>query len=194
MNKTKPASPGSSRADTAADTSTVRTSDRIEKRITLHAPIARVWRALTDVREFSRWFGFTLDGPFLPGRVIRGTFDGALNEAAIMDAQRAAGVTPSRLKMPQGRFVFGTIERVEPQHTFSYRWIPYGIDAEADLENEPTTLVEFRLEEDGDKTRLTVVESGFDAVPPHRRARAFHMNSGGWSAQVENLRRHVEPV
>lgn len=41
-------------------------------------------------------------------------------------------------------------------------------------------------------TALTIVESGFDRVPAHRRARAFRMNEGGWAAQAENLRKHVE--
>jgi len=75
---------------------------------------------------------------------------------------------------------------------FSFRWVPFGIDAEADPESEPTTLVEFLLEAVPEGTRLTVVESGFDQVPAHRRARAFRMNEGGWAAQGENLRRYVE--
>jgi len=168
------------------------TTDRIEKQITLRAPVSRVWRALTDAGEFAQWFGFRLDGPFAPGKVIRGTFEQPLDEAAIMQAQRAAGLIPSGVRMPQGKFVFGTIDRVEPEHYFSYRWIPYGIDADADTENEPTTLVEFRLEPVAEGTRLTVVESGFDRVPGHRRARAFHMNTGGWEAQLENIRKHAE--
>jgi len=53
-------------------------------------------------------------------------------------------------------------------------------------------LVEFRLEPVTEGTRLTIVESGFDRVPGHRRARAFRMNEDGWAAQVENLRKHVD--
>ena len=167
-------------------------TDKIEKQIILRAPRSRVWRAISDAKEFGQWFGFTLDGPFAPGNVIRGTFNFTLNEAAVMESQKAAGLTPTRVKMPEGRFVFGTIERVEPETYFSYRWVPYGIDAEADPDNEPTTLVEFRLESVPEGTRLTVVESGFDGVPAHRRARAFHMNTGGWMGQLENIRKHVE--
>jgi len=155
-----------------AATTTVKTTDKIEKQITLRAPVSRVWRAIADVKEFGQWFGFTLDGPFTPGQVIRGTFDFALNEAAVMASQKAAGITPAGVKMPEGKFVFGTIERVEPETYFSYRWVPYGIDAEANPDNEPTTLVEFRLEPVAEGTRLTVTESGFDRVPAHRRARA----------------------
>jgi uncharacterized protein YndB with AHSA1/START domain len=88
--------------------------------------------------------------------------------------------------------VFGTVERIEPEHYFSFRWIPYGIDAEIDPKNEPTTLVEFRLEKAGEGTVLTIIESGFDRVPAHRRERAFRMNQGGWAGQSENIRKYVE--
>lgn len=167
-------------------------SGRIEKRVTLRAPVSRVWRAISDAREFGRWFGFTLEGPFVPGQAIRGTFDGTVDEAALLEYQTSLGLSPSRVKLPEKNAVFCTIERIEPKRYFSFRWIPYGIDAEADPENEPTTLVEFRLEPAGEGTLLTIVESGFDRVPAHRRARAFRMNEGGWAAQSENLRKHVE--
>jgi uncharacterized protein YndB with AHSA1/START domain len=169
-----------------------RSTDKIEKQVTLRAPVARVWRALTDAEEFGRWFGFALDGPFVAGQTVTGTFKGELDEAAILAYQKSAGVRPSKLKIPESSAVFCTVERIEPEHTFSFRWIPYGIDAEADPENEPTTLVEFRLEKVAEGTRLSIVESGFDRVPAHRRERAFRMNQGGWATQAENIRKHVE--
>jgi uncharacterized protein YndB with AHSA1/START domain len=170
----------------------VTSTDKIEKRVTLRAPLSRVWRAIADAEQFGQWFGFTLEGAFVEGKTIRGTFDGTVDEAAITGYQKSVGVKPSKLKLPQGSMVFCTVERIEPERYFSFRWIPYGIDAEADPENEPTTLVEFRLEPVADGTLLTIVESGFDAVPAHRRARAFHMNTGGWATQTENLRKYVE--
>jgi uncharacterized protein YndB with AHSA1/START domain len=84
------------------------------------------------------------------------------------------------------------VERIDPERHFSFRWIPYGIDAECDPEKEPTTLVEFRLEPVPGGTRLVIAESGFERVPPHRRERAFRMNDGGWTAQAENIKQHVE--
>jgi uncharacterized protein YndB with AHSA1/START domain len=167
-------------------------SDKIEKRVTLRAPVSRVWRAIADAQEFGRWFGFTLEGPFVEGQTIKGTFDGTLDEAAIVEYQKSQGVQPSRVKLPEKSMVFCTVERIEPERYFSFRWIPYGIDAEADPENEPTTLVEFRLEPVPEGTLLTIIESGFDRVPAHRRARAFRMNEGGWASQAENLRKYVE--
>ncbi len=166
--------------------------DRIEKQVTLCAPLSRVWRAIADAEEFGRWFGFKLEGPFVQGKTIRGRFEGKLDEAAIMDRQKNLGVRPSKLKLPEPDMVFCTVERIEPEHYFSFRWVPYGIDAEADPANEPTTLVEFRLEPAAEGTRLSIVESGFERVPAHRRERAFRMNEGGWAAQAANIRKYVE--
>jgi uncharacterized protein YndB with AHSA1/START domain len=167
--------------------------DRIEKRIILRAPVSRVWRAIADAREFGRWFGVKLEGEFVAGKTIAGTFeDVQLNEAAIVEYQKGLGLRPSGVKLPEKNAVFCTVERIEPERYFSFRWIPYGIDAEADPQSEPTTLVEFRLEKVPEGTLLTIVESGFDKVPPHRRERAFRMNEGGWAAQAENIRKHVE--
>jgi uncharacterized protein YndB with AHSA1/START domain len=153
--------------------------------------VSRVWRAIADAREFGRWFGFTLEADFAPGRRMTGTFDGTLDEAALFHHQKSLGLAPSKVRQPDSNAVFCTVERIEPERYFSFRWIPYGIDAEADPDHEPTTLVEFRLEAVPEGTRLTILESGFDRVPAHRRERAFRMNEGGWAAQVESLRKHV---
>src|SRR5262245_57227504 len=144
-------------------------TDRIEKRVTLRAPVSRVWRAIADAEEFGRWFGFKLEGAFEQGKAMRGTFQGSLDEAAIVEHQKRLGLKPSKVKLPASDAVFCTVERIEPECYFSFRWIPYGIDADADPEHEPTTLVEFRLEPVAEGTLLTIVESGFDRVPAHRR-------------------------
>ncbi len=167
-------------------------TDRIEKRVSLRAPVSRVWRAISDAQEFGRWFGFTLEGEFELGRRMNGTFNGTLDEAALVEHQKSLGLQPSKVKLPSENAVFCTVERIEPERYFSFRWIPYGIDAAADVDNEPTTLVEFRLEATAEGTLLTIVESGFDRVPAHRRDRAFRMNQAGWAAQAENLRKYVE--
>jgi uncharacterized protein YndB with AHSA1/START domain len=166
--------------------------DRIEKHVTLRAPVSRVWRAIADAQEFGRWFGVKLDGEFAAGKAVRGTFDGELNEAAIAEHQKKVGLPPSKVRMPERNAVFCTVERIEPERYFSFRWIPYGVDAEIDPKNEPTTLVEFRLEKVAEGTLLTIVESGFERVPANRRERAFRMNEGGWAAQAETIKKHVE--
>ena len=156
--------------DTTATTATNAT-DRIEKTILLRAPKTRVWRALTDSREFGTWFKVNLEGPFEVGRSVRGRITNPGYEYLVFEM---------------------TVVRMDPEEVFAYRWHPYAIDPQVDYSNEPTTLVEFRLEATADGTMLTLVESGFDRIPAERRAEAFRMNDQGWSAQMQNIRRHVE--
>ena len=151
-------------------TSTASVTDRIEKRAVLRAPRSRVWRALTDATEFGTWFGVTLQSDFAEGATIRGQITHPNYEHLTMEV---------------------VVERMEPEQYFSYRWHPYAVDPNIDYSDEPRTLVEFRLEESGDGTVLTIVESGFDRIPPARRAEAWRMNEGGWTAQAQNLDRHV---
>jgi uncharacterized protein YndB with AHSA1/START domain len=145
-------------------------TDRIEKSVTLRAPRSRVWQAIADAEKFGAWFGVKLAGPFAAGQAVRGTITYPGYEHLTMELQ---------------------IDRIEPEHHFSYRWHPYAVTAETDYSLEPTTLVEFDLEDADGGTRVTIVESGFDAVPLARRAEAFKMNSGGWAEQIENIERYV---
>ena len=146
------------------------TTDRIEKTIVLKAPRARVWRALTYHQEFGAWFRVALESPFREGETVRGRITHPGYEHATMEV---------------------VVERMEPERLFSYRWHPFAVDKATDYSHEPPTLVEFRLEDAPGGTRLTVVESGFDKLPPERRDEAFRMNEGGWAEQVTNIERHV---
>jgi len=145
-------------------------TDRIEKQILLRAPRSRVWRALTDAGEFGTWFRVRLEGEFAVGRRVRGRITYPGYEHLTMEV---------------------TVERMDDEKLFSFRWHPYAIDPKVDYSTEPTTLVEFRLQDEADGTRLTVVESGFDRIPAARRDEAFRMNSQGWAVQIENILRHV---
>lgn len=146
-------------------------SDRIEKQVLLDAPPSRVWRALTDVRQFSTWFGTAFTAPFAPGAAVDGTL-------TLRNPPREVTLTI-------------WIEEMQPERFFSFRWHPYAIEEGVDLTAEPTTLVTFTLEEVEGGTQLTIVESGFDAIPDSRRARAFTMDTKGWTAQAENLRKFL---
>jgi uncharacterized protein YndB with AHSA1/START domain len=170
----------------------VLTSNRIEKQVTLRAPVSRVWRAIADAREFGRWFGVELAGEFAAGETLTGTFVGQVNEGAVLEQQKKLGLPPSRVRLPGKNLVFCTVEHIDPPRYFSFRWVPYGIDAEVNPKDEPTTLVEFRLQQVAEGTLLTIVESGFDRVPAHRRERAFRMNEAGWAAQAANIRKYVD--
>lgn len=146
-------------------------SDRIEKTIDLKAPVSRVWKALTDYREFGQWFCVKTEGPFVPG-------------------QPAAGqITHPGYEHIRWNVI---IRKMEPEALFSFTWHPYAIDPNVDYSGGPQTLVEFTLEPTPTGTRLRVVESGFDKIPAHRRAEAYRMNEGGWAAQMENIKEHVE--
>lgn len=145
-------------------------TDQVEKKILLKAPRSRVWRALTDANEFGAWFGVKLEGGFATGQRIKGRITSRGYEHVTLEV---------------------TIERMDSEELFSFRWHPYAIDPKVDYTSEPTTLVEFRLEEAPAGTLLTVVESGFDRVPKERRAEAYRMNSSGWDAQIKNIERHV---
>ena len=171
----------------------MKTTDKIEKQVDIKAPPARVWQALTDQHEFESWFGVKLAGPFVKGAAVKGDFGDAVPSKERLDEiQRKAGIEPAEIKMPPPNSTFCVVEQMEKERVFSFRWIPFGIDASIDFANEPMTLVEFVLEKQGDGTRLTITESGFDRVPAHRRARAFLMNDGGWAAQANNVKAHVE--
>jgi uncharacterized protein YndB with AHSA1/START domain len=158
---------------TAEETTMVQATDTnvIEKEIVLRAPRSRVWSAIADSAKFGQWFGMVFDGPFKSGKPMSGKFSNP----------KYAHLT---LHM--------SIVDIKPEQLFSYRWHPGAMDPNVDYSQEPTTLIEFHLSETADGTKLTVIESGFDQIPEWRRAEAFKMNSGGWTSQVENIRKYVE--
>jgi uncharacterized protein YndB with AHSA1/START domain len=145
-------------------------TDTIVKSIELNAPPARVWRALTDHREFGQWFRVNLESPFVPGKTTRGRITHPGYEHVTMEV---------------------VVQKMEPQRLFSFNWHPYAVDPKVDYSKEPPTLVEFKLEKTATGTRLVVTESGFDSIPAARRDEAFRMNSAGWAGQVKNIEKHV---
>lgn len=145
-------------------------NDRIGKTIDLKAPVSRVWRALTDYREFGEWFRVKLDGPFVPGQLATGH------------------VTYPGYEHVKWQAV---VQKMEPERLFSFTWHPYAVDPNTDYSQEPPTLVEFRLEKIPAGTRLHLTESGFDRIPSSRRLDAFQRNDAGWAQQMKNIEAHV---
>lgn len=145
-------------------------TDRIEKQILLKAPRTRVWKALTDIKQFQAWFTASLTGEFAPGKRARGNVTHPGFENVQLDI---------------------IVERMEPEHFFSYRWHPYAADPTRDYSTEPKTLVEFTLVEVAGGTRLTVVESGFDRVAADRRAETVAMHEPGWVEELQLLADYV---
>ena len=146
-------------------------TDRIEKEIVIKAPVAHVWRAISEPREFGAWF-----------------------QVDMSDVEFSAG-QPVHAKMTypgyEGAPFEMLIERIEPERLFSFRWHPYGIDPNVDYSREPMTLIEFKLEEVQGATKLNIIESGFDNIPLARRAEAFRMNEDGWGKQLHNIEAYV---
>jgi len=155
--------------------------DRIEKKILLHAPLKRVWTALADSTEFGTWFGMKFDGQFAPGALMRGVIVPAKVNAEVAKAQQKYDGMPVEI----------TIEKVEPERLFSFRWHPYAIERGVDYSAEPTTLIEFVLEEMKDGVMLTVTESGFDQIPLVRRVKAFTANEEGWGMVIKLLEEYL---
>jgi uncharacterized protein YndB with AHSA1/START domain len=145
-------------------------SDRVEKKIDLKAPISRVWRALTDYREFGEWFRVKLDGPFAPGEVSTGHMTYPGYEHYKWNA---------------------VVQKMEPEKLFSFTWHPYALDQKRDYSKETPTLVEFRLKKTPAGTLLTVTESGFDKIPADRRDEAYRSNDKGWTIQMTNIETYV---
>jgi len=143
---------------------------RIEKQIEIAAPVARVWQALTDARQFGEWFRVKLDGPFVAGQPVGGQLS-------------FPGYEHLRMKL--------VVKAIEPTSYFSYTWHPYAVDPKKDYSGEVPTLVEFHLEEMPGGTLLRLTESGFDKIPMERYADAFRMNTHGWEQQLENIRAYA---
>jgi uncharacterized protein YndB with AHSA1/START domain len=156
-------------------------TDRIHKKVLLRAPRERVWRAVSDAKEFGSWFGVEFDGAFAPGAPVKGRI-----VPTKVDAEVAKMQEPHR-----GMAFDFTVERIEPMRLFSFRWHPFAIDPGVDCSKEPTTLVVFELEEVPGGTMLTIIESGFDRIPLARRAKAFAANEQGWEHQTKLIAKYL---
>jgi uncharacterized protein YndB with AHSA1/START domain len=157
-------------------------TDRIEKKTILKAPVARVWRAITDAKEFGSWFGVELDGPFVPGERLTGRVVGTKVDSDVKKTQESCSGSKFDI----------WVDRIEPMRLFSFEWHPFAVDASVDYSGEPRTRVSFELTPVDGGTALTIVESGFDKLPAHRRSKAFEMNDGGWTAQIGLITKYVE--
>jgi len=154
-------------------------TDKIEKIATLKAPLAKVWNAISDSAAFGAWFGMTIEGPFVEGQTVTGAI-----------AKTQVDEEIARQQEPHvGMRCDLMIERIVPLKLLAFRWHP---GAEPDTgPNAPTTLVTFELEEVAEGTRLTITESGFEALPLERRAKAFVENEGGWAAQLGLIAKYL---
>ena len=156
-------------------------TDRIQKKVLLRAPQDRVWNAVSDAKQFGSWFGVRFDAPFTANTRMVGKMAGTTVDPEIAKRQ----------KTHEGLAFEFQIDRIEPKRLFSFRWHPYAVEKNYDYSKEPTTLVTFELEAASGGTLLTITESGFDQIPIERRAKAFEMNEGGWSAQATLIEKYL---
>ena len=146
------------------------TNDSIEREITIAAPIDQVWAVLTEPDHIGTWFG--------TGTPVH--ID--LRPGGLMELDH--GIHGAYLT---------TIVKVDPPHTFSYRWASAYPGVPATEDN--STLVEFTLEETADGTKLRVVESGFASIviPPAREASAgYESHSQGWTGVIEKFAHYID--
>ncbi len=156
-------------------------TDQIQKKIVLRAPLAKVWQAISDAKRFGAWFGVEFDAPFVAGAKL----DGRIVPTQV-DPEVAKLQEPHR-----GKPFTCVIDRIEPMKLFSFRWRPFAIDPSRDYSKEAMTLVAFELSEVEGGTELRITESGFDAIPLDRRAEAFAANDGGWSHQAKLIEKYL---
>ena len=156
-------------------------TDCIEKQVLLKAPRERVWRALSEADSFGTWFGVRFDGPFVEGERLTGKITPTQVDDEIAAMQAPYEGTPFEW----------IVERIEPMRSIAFRWHPFGIDKTVDYSHEPMTLIVFELRDAPEGILLTVTESGFDKLPPERRAKAFPANEGGWAHQMKLIEKYL---
>jgi uncharacterized protein YndB with AHSA1/START domain len=148
------------------------TPDRIEREITIAAPVERVWSVLTEADHIAGWFadaGAEID--LRPG-------------GALVMRWEQYGMTRAR------------VETVEPPHRFAYRWTAHHAEKGAEPEEGNSTLVEFTLAPEGEATRLRVVETGFAALATSddQRKSNYDDNVGGWKEMLGRIDAYVGQV
>jgi uncharacterized protein YndB with AHSA1/START domain len=140
--------------------------NRIEREIQIDAPLEVVWDVLTEAEHIAGWFSDSAHIDLHPGGEAIFTWE------------------------EKGGTVHGRVETVDPPRFFSFRWIRA---PDTELGEGNSTLVEFNLSEDGDGTRLQVVESGFAELegPDDERAEYAEGHRTGWAHELDELREHV---
>jgi uncharacterized protein YndB with AHSA1/START domain len=143
--------------------------DSIEREILIEAPVEVVWAVVTEPEHVARWFSHAAEIDLRQGGDMRLTWD------------------------EDGGPFRGRVERVEPPHTFAFRWVQR-VGEEPRAGN--STLVVFSLEAEGQHTRLRVTESGFAelAWPEDEKAKHQGENVLGWARELEELRAYASEV
>jgi uncharacterized protein YndB with AHSA1/START domain len=141
----------------------------IERTIELPVTRQRAWDAITTPQQISQWFHGLWEFELTPGAPIHFDFgDWGIHR--------------------------GRVETVEPMDRVVYLWTHEGKDWDAatPIDDVPNTLMEFRLADARNGTRLTVVESGFASLPDDIRENSLRNNTQGWDEQMGNIQKYLE--
>lgn len=144
--------------------------DRLTKIVDLAAPVARVWRAVSDHEEFGQWFRVRLDGPFEVGATTSGRMTYPGQEHVAWESRT---------------------EEIVPERRFVFSWPPGAIDPDTEYAADARVVVTFELEPTDGGTRLTITESGFGQFSERCRLDVLRACERGWHAQAENIAAHV---
>lgn len=128
----------------------------VRRSISIQAPRSAVWRAITDPQQISRWFGHT-----------------------VLD-RVGAGATGT-MTFPHYGSIPLRVEEYDEPHRITYAWNNDDALQASDglldhFDAARATTFTFTLDDEGEGTLLTVVETGFERT----------------QAPLENLRSHVE--
>jgi uncharacterized protein YndB with AHSA1/START domain len=136
--------------------------DQVEREILIEAPIDVVWRIVTEPDQIVHWFSDEAELDLRPGGDGHLNFKGS-DQYAIQ------------------------VEAVEPPRRFAFRWASAH---DSRPRARSSMLVEFTLEQQADKTRLRVVESGFDKVDwsDDEMTKYAEEHGKGWSYHLGRLR------
>ena len=137
--------------------------DRIEREILIDASLDVVWSVITEPEHMGRWFG----------------------DSASIDLRPGGEVTLSWERHGSEHW---RVERVDPPHYVSFRWLRE-VQERAELGEGNSTLVEFSLSAEDERTRLRVVESGFRELdrPEADQATYAEENTQGWEHELGEL-------
>jgi len=133
----------------------------VTRTVRIDAPRSTVWAAITQPDRISQWFG----------------------QRTVIDRVEVGG---------SGYFHFDgygdnpvVIVEHQPESAFGYRW---GKEGEP-IRDDNSTLVRFTLDDEGDGTLLSVVETGFGVLAGGDGYRRSQLDDhrGGWDSEIGEL-------
>ena len=134
----------------------------VERTIWIDAPRERVWQAVTESDQINVWWG----GDYWEITALQ------------------VGAT-IKFGNPDD-LMLATVAVVDPPREFSIQWPP-----QPQYHSIPIYTT-FRLAEENGGTRVTVTETGFEALSEDIRQQRFDSTAKGYETVLAGLKKHVE--